>query len=92
MKNPSIAIIALGLVSCAAPKAVVIAEAPEKKPPTPVEGSMTPDPQEPMTAKPDDGLRIGDDILALPSDEQLRSSPKPSGDGDATLIARPPSE
>lgn len=89
MKNPRIAAIALGLASCGAPKAIVVSEAPTKAPET--ENPAAEEPQTPIASAPDDGLRLGDDILALPKDEELQSS-KPSGDGDATIIARPPEE
>lgn len=91
MKNPLILFTALGLASCAAPKAVVIQETPVEAP-KPEAPSPTPaGPRNPVVSAPDDGLRIGDDILALPKDEELRSS-NPSGDSDSTIIARPPAD
>ncbi|MFK7851777.1 MAG: hypothetical protein AB8D78_12445 [Akkermansiaceae bacterium] len=89
MKNPIIIAIAIGLASCAAPKATVVAETPKEKTeekPSEVVAETT------LPAGPDDGLRIGDDILALPSDEELRPSTASRGDGDATVITRPPAE
>ena len=88
MKTLLLAIFGFGIASCAAPKATVVAETPKTQ-----TDEITP--SEPLanpSMEPDDGLRIGDDILALPSEEQLRSSPIPSGDGDARVIARPPAE
>lgn len=83
-----LALVVIGLVSCAAPKAIAVAEAPKAKPeevkPSEAVASVSTDL--------DDGLRIGDDILALPSEEQLRSSPTPAEDGDARVIVRPPAD
>jgi hypothetical protein len=89
VKTLLITLIAGSVVSCATPKATVIAEAPK---PAPAKKDQQSAPLEASNTAPDDGLRIGDDILALPSDEQLRSSPTPTGDGDATVITRPPAE
>ncbi len=44
-----------------------------------------------MPSDPNDGLRLPEDMLSLPGDEQLRSA-APDGDGDATVITRPPKE
>lgn len=89
MKTLLITLIGLGLASCAAPKAEIVAEAPKPKS---AEETQPSEAVATNSTAPDDGLRIGDDILSLPSEEQLRSSPGPSGDGDATVIARPPAE
>jgi hypothetical protein len=42
--------------------------------------------------KPAEGIRLPDDILALPQDDQLRSAPTVPKDGKGTLIVRPPEE
>lgn len=85
MKNPTILLAALALASCAPPKAIVIAEAPKK------EVVIAPAaPANPALA--DDGLRLPDDMLALPDDTQLRSVAPLKKEGDATIIATPPTE
>ena len=89
MKNPFILILilAIGLASCAAPKkALIIAEAPKGQP---AEVALAP-PEPSVPAPADDGLRMPD-MLALPDDEQLRSSPG-EAPGEATVITRPPAE
>ncbi len=77
----------LGLASCAAPKAIVIEVAPVK----PVKKAVADAPKPSVPGDPNDGLRLPD-MLALPSDDQLRRSTAPSGDGAAPVIARPPKE
>jgi hypothetical protein len=42
--------------------------------------------------KPADGLRLPQDMLTLPQDDQLRSPSTGSKDGKATVIVRPPEE
>lgn len=84
MKNPVILLSALALASCAAPKAAVIPEVPKK----PVIKAPVA-PEKPALA--DDGLRLPD-MLTLPDDTQLRSTAPLKKEGDATIIARPPSE
>lgn len=82
-------LITLALVSCAAPKAEVVAEAPKPKP---VEQPVEPAAVLSEPGQPDDGLRLPD-MLALPSEGDLNSTlpvPRPS-DGGA-VIARPPTD
>jgi len=82
-------LITLAMVSCAAPKAEVVAETPKPKP---LEKSVEPIPELPEPGQADDGLRLPD-MLALPSEGDLNSSlpvPRPS-DGGA-VIARPPTD
>lgn len=38
------------------------------------------------------GLRLPNNLLDLPHDEQLRTAPDSQKDGKATVIARPPEE
>ena len=85
MKNTLILLAAIALASCAAPKAVVVAEAPKRKQPAAA-------PAETPIAHADDDMRLPEDLLALPEDSQLRSSAPISKDGDATIITSPPSE
>jgi len=90
VKNPLIALIALGIVSCT-PKAEIVAVTPSSKPIK--SQAANPQPKNLLPALPNDDMRIGDDILALPSDDQLRSSSnKPDREGEASVIVRPPSE
>jgi hypothetical protein len=83
----------LGVISCAAPKAILVQET---KPAGP-EVAQTGEPavtMEPDLPLPDDKLRIGD-METLPSDEELRASrPEPPlpGTGAGAVIARPPTE
>lgn len=84
MKNPLILLAAIALASCAAPKAVVVAEAPKKKVVTAPAA-----PEEPALA--DDDLRLPD-MLTLPDDTQLRSAAPLKKEGDATIITSPPTE
>lgn len=87
MKNPFIPLAALALASCAAPKAVVIEEAPVKQQPAAAPAA----PIEKPAALADDGLRLGD-MLTLPDDNQLRSTAPLKKEGEATIITSPPSE
>lgn len=87
MKNPFTLLFVIGLASCGAPKAIIIAEAPVK----PAENAVAAAPEPIVPADTNDGLRLPD-MLALPDEAQLRSSPDPSGDGKATVITRPPKE
>lgn len=75
------------MASCAAPKAVVVEETPVK----PVSKAVADTPSPTVTGGHDDGLREPD-MLALPSDEQLRRSSAPSGDGASPVTLRPPKE
>ena len=84
MKSPTILLAALALASCAPPKAIVTPEAPKK----PVSAAPAA-PEKPALA--DDGLRLPD-MLTLPDDTQLRSTAPLKKEGDATIIARPPTE
>ena len=87
MKYPAILLLAIGLASCAAPKAIVITEAPKKVEPA------EPAPQPKQANLPaDDGMRLPEDLLALPEDSQLRSAATEPKDGEATVIARPPQD
>jgi hypothetical protein len=89
VKYPAILLLAIGLASCAAPKAIVIAEAPMKKETAAADPASQPK-QANLPA--DDGMRLPEDLLALPADNQLRSVAAEPKDGDATVIARPPKD
>lgn len=84
MKNPLILLASIALASCAAPKAVVVAEAPKTKRPAA--------PAETPIALADDGMRLPENLLALPEDNQLRSSAPINKDGGGTIITSPPTE
>lgn len=86
MKTPFTLLFALGLASCAAPKAIVVEEAPKKR----VE-KVAPVPEPAAPALADDGFRYPD-YLTLPNSSQLRPSAKPSGEGAAPVIVRPPND
>lgn len=82
---------ALALLSCAAPKANVVAE-----PPAPVEkkedAALAAEPSTP--GPPDDGIRLPD-MLGLPGEGELRSSSPVAGGKPpepGAVIARPPVE
>lgn len=88
MKKTIILLASLALASCATPKAVVIEQAPLKQP-----SAVTPDATEKkLPALANDGLRLPDDMLALPDENQLRSSAPIKGQGNATIITSPPKE
>lgn len=84
MKNPTILLAALALASCAPPQAVVIEEAQKKQQP-----AAPAEPEKPALA--DDGLRLPD-MLTLPDENQLRSAAPLKEEGEATIIATPPTE
>jgi hypothetical protein len=84
VKSPIILLAALTFASCAPPKATVIAEAPKKPVVTAPAAPETP-------ALADDGLRLPD-MLTLPDDNQLRSAAPLKKEGDAAIIASPPTE
>jgi hypothetical protein len=88
LKNPFILLFAIGLASCAAPKAIIVEETPVKA----VKNTVAEAPKPQVPADPNDGLRLPDDMLALPDDAQLRPSAAPSGDGAAPVIVRPPKQ
>lgn len=88
MKNPAILFLAAGLASCAAPKAIVIEEAPIEKQEA---VASIPQPAQP-TLPANDGMRLPEDLLSLPDESQLRSAAPVPKDGDATVITRPPQE
>jgi hypothetical protein len=88
VKKPAILFLAIGLASCAAPKAIVVEEvSPVRKKQAP---AAAPKPT-PPTLPANDGMRLPEDLLALPDDSQLRSAATPN-EGDAIIIARPPEE
>lgn len=84
MKKPVILLGVFALASCVPPKASMIAEVPTK--PVVIAPAA---PEKPAIA--DDGLRLPD-MLTLPDDTQLRSTAPLKKEGDATIIARPPTE
>jgi hypothetical protein len=81
---------ALALLSCAAPKASVVAENPTQET-KPAETAAVPEPATP--GEPDDGIRLPD-MLGLPDEGELRSSASVPGKTpeSGAVIARPPSE
>lgn len=94
LKHTFLALAGLMLVSCIAPKAVVIAEpnaAPKKVEKTPepavVEAAL-PEP-------PDDGIRMPSNLLELPGESEFRSTnaaaPK-TGTEAGAVISRPPTD
>ncbi len=99
MKKTATFLLAIGLTSCAAPKATIVAEAPVNAAPKKSKTTQTAVAdfsQEAIKPTPlpvrRDGLRLPD-MLALPQDDQLRSAPDAPKDGSkATVIVRPPEE
>ncbi len=88
MKNTFILLAAIALPSCAAPKTAVLEEVPKKQqPPAPA-----PAPVEKPATLADDGLRLPEDMLALPDDSQLRSTAPSEKSGTAPIIIRPPED
>ncbi len=98
MKKTATFLLAIGLTSCATPKATIVADTPGNADPkkTKTTQSMVAD-FSPEAIKPTplpvrrNDLRLPD-MLALPQDEQLRSAPDAPKDGKATVIVRPPEE
>lgn len=82
---------ALALLSCAAPKAVVVEEAPVlKKESAQQTAAAEPEPAE--RGLPDDGIRLPD-MLGLPGESEFRSTrPATTSSGSGAVIARPPVE
>jgi len=80
---------ALALLSCAAPKASVVAETPVQDT-KPVATATVPEPAIPN--EPDDGIRLPD-MLGLPDEGELRSAASLPGKApeSGAVIARPPS-
>lgn len=78
------------LLSCAAPKAEIVEEAPVSK--TEKVAEVATAPETPADALPDDGIRLPD-MLGLPGENELRSTrPATTGGGSGAVIARPPVE
>lgn len=83
---------ALALLSCAAPKAIVVEQA---RPPKKVKAATDPGLAEPaLPSPPDDGIRLPD-MLAMPEEGEFRpTSPnaRKVGTEAGTVIARPPTD
>jgi len=89
VKTLLIPIIALCAASCAT-KDPVVEETQNPVKAAPPEQPVLAD-NKPMT--PDDGLRINeDDILALPTNDQLRTHKNTTVNADSPIIVRPPTE
>ncbi len=81
--------LALGMFSCAAPKATVVAEAPIKRE-TKVPEPTVPEPEMPVL--PDNEIRLPQ-MLDLPDDKAFRASnPQPPKVGSGGLMIRPPTD
>jgi hypothetical protein len=83
---------AMVLLSCAAPKATIVAETPAPVEENPENAATAAEPAVPET--PDDGIRLPD-MLGLPDEGELRSASVPPGSGtpeSGAVIARPPSD
>ena len=83
---------ALALLSCMAPKATIVEEAPVPKTEKPQESAAVQEDPAPA-GLPNDGIRLPD-MLGLPDEVEFRnagvSTPDKSGSG--AVIARPPTE
>ncbi|RPJ33191.1 MAG: hypothetical protein EHM17_11150 [Verrucomicrobiaceae bacterium] len=83
----------LALLSCAAPKAEVVAENPAPQAEKTAETAVASEPAVPAAA--DDGIRLPD-MLGLPGEGELRStSPaaaRPTAGESGAVIARPPAQ
>lgn len=90
MKPLLILIAPLFVVSCAAPKAVVIEDEPTP-PPTTIAQAPEPPAEPPKPTSPTDGLRLPD-MLTLPGEKQFRPSTSPTADPARPVISRPPVE
>ena len=95
MLNPNLAALvrcapALALLSCAAPKAIVVSETPVQETKA-EETAAAPEPAIPN--EPDDGIRLPD-MLNLPDEGELRSAATLPGKApeSGAVIARPPTE
>lgn len=81
------------IMSCAAPKAIVVEEAPSE-PVAKSQPAVAPveNPQPELPDLPNDGLRLPN-LLDLPGDEELRAgvSDKPAR-GSGAVISRPPTD
>ena len=98
MKKAATFLLAIGLMSCVAPKATFVADAPgnaapkKTKPTQSIVADFSPEAIKPTPLPVRcNGLRLPD-MLALPQDDQLRSAPDAPKDGKATVIVRPPEE
>lgn len=87
--------LALALVSCAAPKAIVVGPPPAQKKGTPsVENATASEPVAPPPAKPDDGIRLPD-MVTMPGEDEFRrrtTTPPTTKPDSGAVIARPPKE
>ncbi len=82
---------ALALLSCAAPKAVVVEEAPVSKKES-VQQTAAAEPEPAASSLADDGIRLPD-MLGLPGESEFRSTrPATTSGGSGAVIARPPVE
>lgn len=78
---------ALALLSCAAPKAIVIELPPKSNKPATGEAALANAIIPPL---PNDGIRLPD-MLAMPGDGEFRAPPAKASDAGA-VIARPPTD
>jgi hypothetical protein len=81
---------ALALLSCAAPKAEVVQEAPAPKQET-AEKTTAAVSETSATSLPDDGIRLPD-MLGLPGENEFRTTRPATGTASGAVIAKPPTE
>jgi hypothetical protein len=79
------------LVSCAAPKAVAVADPVTKKPSSQTAGDSLPKPVIP--GAPQDGIRLPDNFLSMPGEAEFRATaPTNTSASSGAVIVRPPSD
>jgi hypothetical protein len=80
------------LASCAAPKAVTVADPPKKKTAN-VDGSGNPMPQGNASLLPQDKIRLPDNFLSMPGDTEFRATaPANTSAATGAVTVRPPND
>jgi hypothetical protein len=99
VKKTATFLLAICLASCFGPKPDIAAEPTEKTAPAAAPAKTGTTKVSPEQIQPvqlpvvrNTGMRLPENILALPQDDQLRSAPGAPKEGKATVIARPPEE
>jgi hypothetical protein len=79
------------LASCAAPKAVAVADPPKQKSRVEPEvgGGM---PASLVSRAPQDKIRLGENFLSMPGDAEFRSTRSPEASSAGAVTVRPPSD
>jgi hypothetical protein len=80
------------LVSCAAPKAVAVADPPKKNKTAALDGSGNAMPLGNVSRAPQDKIRLPDNFLSMPGDTEFRPTAPANTSAAGAVTVRPPSD